>query len=414
MSIDDLLSVNEVGFRTDVISVAMVNTVYRRGGAALMAATLAKALNESQDPVQATLFHCEDRDIVHGRHGLRRSGARQLNALLTRVLGSGATVDLGASREIIRLTTEADVLHVHNLHGYYLDYEQLLAEWRRRPVVWTWHDMWGATGRCAASQSCELWRSGCPKCPNKHFYPAAWVDRAARDFTRKHAAFRSLENLWVVAPSAWLGEIATQSGFAASRVKVIPNPVDQTYFQMMLTDDARIKLDLQDTRVLALFVARDCDDPNKGYDDFACAVASAGCLGVAVGMPPKNPAKHLIHRGSITDRVELSLYYNAADVLVVPSYGDNFPNTVIEALSCGTPVIGYATGGIPEQLDMPFCSAVRARDVTALIAALASVRGRSKEVATQLARHAFDRWSVDTVCEKYVDVYRVALAGGAA
>jgi glycosyltransferase involved in cell wall biosynthesis len=404
------------------MNVAMLNTTRARGGAARMAANLVRELNRSARGVRAVLYHAEDDRADPSHHGLRRRGSRQLNALLARLGGSLWVVDLGLARDVVALTRDADLLHVHNLHGYYLDYPAVLEAWRDRPVVWTWHDMWGATGRCGAGYECDLWQGGCRKCPHLEFYPAAWLDRAAGEYRRKQEIFFGLRNLWIVTPSAWLGEIAARRGFDAGRIRVVPNLVDSEY-RAMPKADARRAVNLPADAFVALFVASDCGDPRKGYAAFARALEGLPVLGVAVGKPPRHGHPAVRHAGTLRQPAQMGCYYAAADVLVMSSVAENYPMSVIESLLSGTPVIGYATGGVPSQLDLPYCRTVEAGDVDALRAMVqecVDAGEKTEAMSTALSAKAAERWSPRKIVEKYCDIYALATSaeparqGGAA
>lgn len=382
----------------------MVNTERNRGGAARMASTLAKTINAS-GAAKATLYHCEDRTSSNNAEGLKRIGSRQLNALLARLGGSQWVFDFGVAAEILRRSRKADVLHLHNLHGYYLDYKYLIKRWGERPIVWTWHDMWGATGRCGSGYDCKLWQSGCQKCPDLSLYPAAWIDRAHYEHQSKEDLLLSLQQLQIVAPSPWIASIARQRGFANSRIHVIPNPVDTNCFAPSNINNARAGLDLPLNSRIAMFIASDCSDPRKGYQDFAKTVLGSDILGIAIGSPPKVADKRILHLGRISDPKVLSLYYNAADVMIIPSYADNYPNTVLEALACGTPVIGYETGGIPEQLTMPLCELVKTGDTNALGNVVANMRRKTETDTASISSIASKRWSQPAVCAQYLATY---------
>jgi glycosyltransferase involved in cell wall biosynthesis len=388
------------------MKVAMVNTELSRGGAAMMAATLADALN-STGKVQVTLYHCGDSNKRNNLVGLRRAMSRPINAALARIGGSNCIIDFGVAQNISKFIADCDILHIHNLHGYYVNYQKLVQLWGNRPIVWTWHDMWGATGRCGYSDTCEKWRSGCNICPDLSRYPAAWFDHAAHEFLLKQKLFVEKPNILVISPSQWLADIAVQRGYSPDRVKVIPNPVDTTLFRPIPRDAARSKLGIAEQGFIALFVASDCGDPIKGYTDFAQSTAAAGVNAIAVGKRPTEPAPHIIHTGRLQNREQLNLYYSAADLLVIPSYADNYPNTVIEAMASGTPVVGYATGGIPSQLDNPYCSVVSTGDKSGL-AKLLSIRSREKKTPEETrgcTAHASLKWSPVKIASQYIDVY---------
>jgi putative colanic acid biosynthesis glycosyltransferase len=396
-------------WRGPILKVALVNTALTRGGAARMAANLTQKLCEKG--IEATLYHSENRNYTPPFRGLKKNGSRQTNALLARLGGSLWVEDFGLAEDLIKLTASADVLHIHNLHGYYLNYRKLLKTWRNRPIVWTWHDMWGATGRCGSSHECTLWKSGCSYCPNKNLYPSAWIDNAASEFQKRQEIFFELNNLWIVSPSDWMAQIIEIRGFPPERIKVIPNPINAN-FQFIDQSEARRLLSLPSEDFIALFIASDCGDSGKGYQDFAQALMKTNAMGIAIGKPPPHKYSKIFHTGSIGDPVLLNKYYAAADVMIIPSYADNYPTTVIESLICGTPVIGYAVGGIPSQLSLPYCQIVNRGNIDDLFKALQlqmDVNKKNAQMSWAIASEASDRWSSTTITEPYINLYRSAL-----
>jgi putative colanic acid biosynthesis glycosyltransferase len=389
-----------------MLKIAMVNTARHRGGAARMAANLTVALNDAG--VAATLYHSEDNDRTPPFCGLKKASSRQINALLARVGGSLCVADLGFTDTLLRSINDADVLHLHNIHGYYLDYRKLLTAWHDRPIVWTWHDMWGATGRCGAGYECTLWQSGCQRCPHMEFYPSAWIDRAANEFRQKNDIYQQVQNLWIVSPSAWMAKIAETRGFNPSHNKIIPNPVNKLY-HLIAKDEARNTLGLPRDQFIAMFIASDCRDPRKGYQDFAKVVEHLAIDGIAVGMPPNETSPRIKHVGPITDAAKINLYYAASDAMILPSFAENYPNTALEAIASGTPVFGYDVGGVASQLDMPYCSVV---DIGAHASMAAAIRpllqagGKTPEMSSILSAAAIKRWDAASVAKQYSDLYK--------
>lgn len=328
----------------------MVSTAREKGGAARIAFTLANGIQNVDPSISITFYHSEDRQQNNWVRGMKRPLSREINAVLSRLGGARLVQDRGLADQIISETQDADLLHIHNLHGYYLNYEKLLLAWKDRPIVWTWHDMWGATGRCGISFDCSGWQNGCSKCPHKDYYPAAWVDFAAAEFSAKSKLFASLQNLAVVSPSQWLADIATERQIFKQPVWVIPNPVDIAQYQVIETTEAKSALGLDLAERYLLFIAADCKNTNKGYNDFLQIIEQNNLRGLVVGAPPTKRSNRIIYAGAIRDAKILSKYYSAADLMIITSKQENYPNTVMESMACGTPVMGYAVGGIPSQL----------------------------------------------------------------
>jgi glycosyltransferase involved in cell wall biosynthesis len=390
------------------MKVEIVNTAKDRGGAAKMAATLVGAFRRYHPGVQVRMTHFGDHESSDSFVGLGKLWQTYAMALQTRVLGSGNIYDFGVSRQISQALADADVVHLHNLHGYYVNYRSLVGMIRDKPIVWTWHDMWGVTGRCGFASGCQRWAENCAPCPRKHQYPAAWIDHSEEEYVEKFRTFTSLDRLLIVCPSDWLAEIAVQRGYPADRVRVVPNPVDTETFTLKCRTDARQKLGLDSQRPLAMFIAESCDEARKGYGDFCTATLKNDCDAMAIGSPPKEPAEHVKHFGRINNKERLADLYAAADVMIIPSYADNYPNTVVESLIAGTPVIGYEEGGIPSQLSDPWSAVTPRGDADELARTLRRFLGRLEESRAnreELARLSRQRWSPDLISAEYLKLY---------
>jgi len=394
------------------MKVSMVNTEKNRGGAARMASLLAKTMNEKCSDIEAILYHNQDNIIDNCYYGLKYPFSNYVNALLARIGGSECVYDFSFSEKIISLTRDADIIHVHNLHGYYLNWKKLLSSVLDKPILWTWHDQWGATGRCGFAIDCENWKSGCRVCPHMDYYPSAWFDFASSEFKAKSEIYKSVKNLHIVSPSQWLADIAIDRGINPEQVSVIPNPVDVSSYVKYDKQQARDKLNLPKDKYIALFLAADCNDPRKGYDDFVESVKGLSITPLVVGIEPVKRHDGFIYAGETRSQAKLSLYYSAADVMVFTSKADNYPNTIIECLICGTPVCAFSVGGVPSQLHKELCHLVEFGDIPALrnyIEIQSSGVGKTLDVSKELQNYAKSMWSGDIIANKYLDLYKKLL-----
>jgi putative colanic acid biosynthesis glycosyltransferase len=398
------------------LRVCMVSTSAKRGGAARVATTLTRALNASGLGVRATLFHCDDALVVGDLVGLRRPWSRQVNALLARLAGDNLSFDFGVARELLARAREFDIVHLHNLHGYYLDFRRLLDGLRGRPVVWTWHDVWPITGRCGTTFECTRWQTGCAPCPHRDYYPAAWIDWTARDYRERTRLLLGAKEIQVVTPSKWLSDLGTVRGYQASRFTVIPSPGDLEELGPVPQAEARTALNFPSAGPILIFVASDCDAPHKGLDDYLYVVEKLGVRGIVVGHSKRGPQGCVDFVGPIASRERLALLYSAADALIVPSLSDNYPNTAIEAQACGTPVFAYRVGGLPEQMPpfLPGLAEPHDRDGLAkLVADFLRDGGKTENLSSRLRDHAVATWKPAVVAERYRDLYLRVLARSA-
>lgn len=251
---------------------------------------------------------------------------------------------------------DPDVIHLHNLHGYYLNLEVLFSYLRscEKKIIWTFHDCWPITGHCShfIMAHCEQWKSLCQNCSQTRNYPKCiGRGRAARNFQEKKELFSGMKNMTIVTPSQWLANVVRQSFLKNTEVVVIPNGIDTSIFHKQEIG-FRGKYGLQNKKVI-LGVSSVWTSA-KGYDDFIrlSNLIDRNCAVVLVGLNQKQLASLPstivgIHRTN--DIYELAGIYSEADVLFNPTYQDTYPTVNLEAQACGTPVITYRGSGGSEE-----------------------------------------------------------------
>ena len=255
-----------------------------------------------------------------------------------------------------------DIIHLHNLHGGYFDLREVPSLARSTTVAVTLHDEWLMTGHCAYTLGCERWRQGCGGCPHLDTYPAVRRDATARNLRVKKAILRGTR-LHVSAPSAWLLGRARESVLseAAATWTVIPNGVDQTVFHPLDRGIARRRFNTDDSAFVAVFVAnRPRTNPFKDYETVIKALRTAAnrlpgrqmeAWVVGDEWPTETHGRIRVrHIPFQSDPVHMAEILSAADLLAHAAHSDNYPTTILEAQSCGLPVVATAVGGIPEQL----------------------------------------------------------------
>lgn len=262
-----------------------------------------------------------------------------------------------ATKALIRHIEELkpDVISLHNIHDHYLNYQLLFRYLNETDikVVWTFHDCWAFTGHCFhfVTKDCMRWKTGCHDCPLHHLYPNTVIDRSAKNYALKKELFSANKNLTIVACSDWLGDFVKESFLGDKRIEVIHNGVDLQLFRPYGVLDGF--KEFQDGRFKIIAVSS-VWYPNKGELDIyklRTMLPDDEYEIMMVGLSTEQ-AKNLpkgIRGIQRTQNVqELAQLYSEADVLINPTYEDNFPTVNIEALACGTPVITYRTGGSPE------------------------------------------------------------------
>ncbi len=249
---------------------------------------------------------------------------------------------------------DPDVIHLHNVHGYYINVDVLFNYLRTcgKRILWTLHDCWPFTGHAAYCEysQCERWISGCERCPSLKEYPSSLTDRSRINWKKKRALFCGIPQMTLVTPSVWLESLVKKSFLSAYPTTVIHNGVDTAVFKPT-PGKVQERYCLPEKKIVLGAAA--VWDRRKGLDDF---IKLAGLLPqdyqiVLVGLS-KDQMKAIpssivgIERtNSVKDLVEL---YSAANVFVNLTYEDNYPTTNLESIACRTPVVTYDTGGSGE------------------------------------------------------------------
>ncbi len=253
------------------------------------------------------------------------------------------------------------ILHCHNLHGGYFDLRSLSWLSRQVPVVVTLHDAWLLSGHCAHSLDCERWKAGCGGCPYLSIDPPVWRDATAENWERKRRMFAG-SCFYISTPCQWLMQKVSQSILApaTAEARVIPNGVDLSIFQPTEKLALRESMGISQSISLVLFDASNIHQSSwKDFKTLRNAISLIAerldkkVLFIGLGgtaSPEQIGQTEVRFIRYEKDPKLVARYYQAADLYVHAARADTFPNTVLEALACGTPVIATAVGGIPEQV----------------------------------------------------------------
>lgn len=318
------------------------------------------------------------------------------------------------------LVQRAEVINLHWINFGFLSLaglERLFA--LGKPIVWTLHDMWAFTGGCHYSRGCEHFRSHCGHCPYLA-RPGAY-DLSFELFEQKKSLF-SQTSVTFVSPSQWLADLTQQAALTSgSACHRIPYPIDTTQFAPLPKAELREKMGLPVDKRLVLFAGANTQDPRKGYLYFREAVNQLkdkpGETEVLV-FGKSTPEAYLdlnlpVHDlGKLSDLSQIAQAYAAADVMVVPSLEDNLPNTVLEAMACGTPVVGFDIGGIPDMIDHRTNGFVASyRSAVSLAEGIQWVLDQSLEgvLSARARQKVLDTYAESIVARQYEDLYQSLL-----
>lgn len=287
------------------------------------------------------------------------------HGIMTRIFDSHCLHSTKATKQLVEQIKEIkpDVILLHHIHGYFLNMRVLFnyLSSLNIPMVWVFHDCWSFTGHCAYFDSvgCDKWRTGCYGCPAKKDYPSSMlVDRSRRNYAEKKVLFNSLKNLTIVPVSEWMASLVKESFLGKHRIHTITNGININSFtprDAKTNIATRQQLNILPDNKMILGVASPWGE-RKGLGDFiklSTAIPKDWKI-VLVGLNDKQIAslpKNIIGLQRTENVQQLADIYAAADVFVNPTYADTYPTTNLEAISCGTPVITYRTGGSPESVN---------------------------------------------------------------
>ncbi len=303
-----------------------------------------------------------------------------------------------------------DIIHLHNLHGNYLNLKQLFKYIKKHKVrtIWTLHDCWSFTGYCPYFDmvSCDKWKTECHNCPKFKRTVKHWVDNSKAMYKFKKKLFYGVEDMTIITPSKWLAGLVKQSFLKEYPTKVINNGIDLNLFKPT-ESNFRKEYDCENKFIL-LGVAF-WWDKRKGTDVFI-ELAKRLDDSFQIVLVGTNDNVDLILPDNIIsihkteNQKQLAEIYSAADLFVIPTREDNFPTVNIEALACGTPILTYDAGGSPEIADETCGSVVPKDDIEALYNEIVRIKGEpySKEACLKRA----ENFNMYDAFEKYVKLYK--------
>ena len=261
------------------------------------------------------------------------------------------------------LVKRADIINLHWVNGGFLSLkslEKLIG--LNKPIVWTFHDMWVFTGGCHYTLGCIKYTTECRNCPSLRFNGRNDISNII--FHRKKELFDDNKFL-ILTCSNWLAKETRKSKLLTDYdIATVPNPIDTQVFKPEKTDEAREALKLPKDKIIILFSAYTASEVRKGISYLSEVLISLNALkpkllevieviilGSLNGSEFDNIPYRVIYPGRIEKVEEIVQYYSSADLFIAPSIQENLSNTVMESLACGTPVLAFNIGGMPDMID---------------------------------------------------------------
>ena len=395
--------------------VLQINSVYGSGSTGNIVKNLMLTMrDEGIEPLAAYGIGKEVKDS----NILKFSDNLSVNTdiLLSRITGRAGCFNRKGTAVLINLIKEKqpDIIHLHNIHGFYINVPMLLKFLKQygRPVVWTMHDCWTFTGHCAHFETidCDKWHTHCENCKGLWKYPTSYKDRSKKNFDEKKELFSGLQKLTIVAPSQWLAECVKSSYLKDYQVRVINNGIDLNVFRPIKTN-LRSELGINDGAMILGMANKWLNPRNKDtVMNIAEALEGKG-KAVIIGSEEQNMHKNIICVPTVTNASKMAEYYSVADMFINLTLEDTFPTVNIEALACVIPIITYKTGGSPEILngDTGYC--VDKFDFNDIIEKIDVIlrNGRSFYEEKCIAR-ANNRYDYKKKFLEYIELYKEIMA----
>ena len=336
-----------------------------------------------------------------------------VHAVATRLFDAHGLASKRGTRQFIERikAIDPDVIHIHNIHGYFLNYPLLFNYLQEsgKPVVWTIHDCWLYTGHCYyySAAHCNKWQTGCGHCPQKRAFPASWLfDRSACNLSDKKRAFGALENLTIVPVSNWIRQEMASSILADKHFQVIHNGIDLETFRPEAADG---EVPVEGTQILGV---ASIWLEEKGWSDLMklAAMLRPDEKLVLVGKTTEEQRKQLPANVQLIERTEnigkLAALYAGSTVFVNPTWQDNYPTVNLESIACGTPVVTYRTGGSVEAVAEGTGSVVEQGDVAALLERVRELAASDRAAtAARCRERALSHFRKEDCYKNYIDLY---------
>jgi glycosyltransferase involved in cell wall biosynthesis len=333
-------------------------------------------------------------------------------------------INLVSSFDILKHTfyKHSDILNFHNLHTFYFNYLAIPSLTESKPAVFTLHDMWSFTGHCIYSYDCDRWKSGCGKCPYPNEYPAIARDNTDWEWKLKNWVY-SRSNLTIVTPSHWLSEQAKQSMLNRFPIHYIPYGLDTEAYQPLDSKQCRSLLAIQPGKKVLMFGSENLKDTRKGGDLLLKSLKNlpeslkAETVLLTIGHSSEDISEAVgisnLNLGYINNDRLKCIAYSAADLFIFPTRADNLPLVLQESMACGTPIVSFKVGGVPDIVRPGvtgyLAQAENTQDFCNGIVQLLEDDNLRENMSQNCRAIALEEYPLELQAKRYLELYRQAL-----
>jgi len=411
-----------------MIKVALVNTSDIIGGAAIACYRLFEALKVC-DGVEANLLvkekFSEQTDIQLINNSFFKKKKGDLNFILEKLsflpYERGKDIrfyysnpNFGQDISQLPAIQDADIIHFHWINKGFLSFDSFQKiKALGKPIVWTMHDMWTFTGGCHYASACTNYENSCGNC--NFLKSPATTDLSNQIWSKKKAFYQDL-NIQFVTCSKWLSDVASSSGLLKSqKVTNIPNPINTDIFKPSIPSKSKTNtilfqaMNLSEERKGFQYLLKALESLKKTNPDFAKSIQLV-IFGKAKGDLLENIGFKIEYLGLLKGEEAIIEAYNKSDCFIIPSLEDNLPNTVMESLACGKPVVAFNTGGIPEMVDHKkngyIAQQKNVEDLANGIQWVLEDENRYNELSENAREKVMSHYSFEVVGSKYEEIYK--------
>jgi glycosyltransferase involved in cell wall biosynthesis len=408
------------------MNILLISTTDLHGGAAIASYRLLNALHAQGENVKMLV-----RDKFSDNPLVVKAGSplqntwnfyrERINIFLHNRLSRKYLFDISIANTGVSITDlpefrEADVIHLHWVNHGMLSINEIsniVASGKK--IVWTMHDMWSFTGICHHAGNCCRYETACDLCP--YLAAGSKNDLSNTIFRKKQKAY-SPENITFVACSDWLKNLANKSSLTNNHSVIsIPNPIDTQIYKLGDRTQIRTQLNLPTDKRIVLFAAVKASDKRKGMDylvetSHLLKSQTDDLLFLIAGNKGEEIEKQLalpsINMGYISPE-KMSDFYVAADLFVTPSLQENLPNTIMEAMSCGTPCVGFRIGGIPEMIDHKktgYVAEYKNSEDLARGLLWTLFEADNEALRTNAREKALSEYAQEKIAKQYIEIYK--------
>lgn len=304
----------------------------------------------------------------------------------------------------------SDVIHLHWVANF-VDYKSFF-ENCTKPVIWTLHDMNPFTGgEHYTEEYIDIDSDGFPV---KRILSENEKSTFETILKLKSESLKNFNNLHIVVLNNWMADQVKRSDILNRYpLSIIPNGIDTSVFKPRDKDFSRDLLGLPNNKIVLLFVADSVDNFRKGYRFLQLALAKINKSNIvlcAVGHKSDElqQTESLVEFGEVKDERFMSVIYSAADVFIAPAIMDNLPNTVIESLLCGTPVVGFPVGGMTDLIQHGVNGYLA--DNVSVDSLLSTIQHFFETMhmfnKNEIVENAREKYDADIMATKYIDLYK--------